>query len=576
VVDAVNYFSGTLVSSSATITGGSINGTTVGASTASTGAFTTLSSSGATTFTAGTASTSTTTGTAVITGGLGVSGRINAANFDGIVGANTAAAGTFTSLSDSGNLTFTGTGNRITGDFSNATLANRVWFRDATTNNSSTLGVIPNGTSLISSVIAFGGSDPDNTSRIQMRIDGANDAQLRSEKSGTGSYLPMTFYTNGSERIRIDTSGNVGIGTSSVLASTKLDVRGAISAYDGGTQEARLNTDGNIELSKTAGDAFIDFKTSTSEDYDCRIQQESNGLRFLTGGNGSTSERMRITSAGDVGIGTTSPDAKLSIKNPNVSGDQTIFTVIGATTAADLFLLKVNQTTDVMSLGTSFSSGALAFTTASGTERMRIDSSGNLLVGRTDAIAARVCITNTSGNASINCGDAADGTAYGMVQIVRAANQPDNKFHLSFIRSGNKIAGMGFLDNSDTLAIQNTSDNLGAGVGLTNGATSWSTVSDERKKNIIGNVENALTKLADWRTVYFKYKTDEESTPQRVGLIAQDVLATLPEAVTAEEDELKTLQVRYTETVPLLVKAIQEQQAMIETLTTRLNALEGK
>jgi hypothetical protein len=78
-----------------------INGT-VGATTPTTGAFTTLSSSGATTFTAGTASTSTTTGTAVITGGLGVSGRINAANFDGIVGANTAAAGSFTTLSATG------------------------------------------------------------------------------------------------------------------------------------------------------------------------------------------------------------------------------------------------------------------------------------------------------------------------------------------------------------------------------------------------------------------------------------------------------------------------------------------
>jgi len=66
------------------------------------GSFTTLTSSGATTFTANTASTSTITGTAVITGGLGVSGRINAANFDGIVGANTAAAGSFTTLSATG------------------------------------------------------------------------------------------------------------------------------------------------------------------------------------------------------------------------------------------------------------------------------------------------------------------------------------------------------------------------------------------------------------------------------------------------------------------------------------------
>jgi len=91
---------GTITISSGTT--GTINNMSVGATTRSTGAFTTLASNGATTFTAGTASTTTGTGTLVITGGLGVSGRINAANFDGIVGANTAAAGAFTTLSATG------------------------------------------------------------------------------------------------------------------------------------------------------------------------------------------------------------------------------------------------------------------------------------------------------------------------------------------------------------------------------------------------------------------------------------------------------------------------------------------
>jgi hypothetical protein len=81
-----------------------------------------LSASGATTFTAGTASTSTTTGTAVITGGLGVSGRINAANFDGIVGANTAAAGSFT-----------------TGSFSTAISNSRINPRTSSTASTATL-----------------------------------------------------------------------------------------------------------------------------------------------------------------------------------------------------------------------------------------------------------------------------------------------------------------------------------------------------------------------------------------------------------------------------------------------------
>jgi hypothetical protein len=330
-------------------------------------------------------------------------------------------------------------------------------------------------------------------------------SSINASTSGAGGVITtadntgiLNLQTAGTTAVTVDASQNVGIGTTSILASTKLDVRGAISSYDGGTQESRLNTDGNIELSKTAGDAFIDFKTSTSEDYDCRIQQESNGLRFLTGGNGSTSERMRISSVGNVDIGTTANTSKVSIL----------------------------QSTNAMALN----------------------------IGNENTI---------------------DGGYYGVAQITRPANPTGNYFHLAFIRQGNKIAGMGFLDNSDTFAIQNKSDNLGNGVTLTDGATSWGTTSDERKKDIVGNVEDALLKISDWRSVYYKYKTDEEDEPQRVGLIAQDVQKTLPEAISVEKDDIQTLQLRYTETIPVLVKAIQEQQTIINDLKARITALEG-
>lgn len=87
---------------------GSIQNTPIGSTTANTAAFTTLTANNAVTFTAGTSSTTTTTGTVVITGGLGVSGRINAANVDAIIGANNALAGTFTSVKVTGNLTGAG------------------------------------------------------------------------------------------------------------------------------------------------------------------------------------------------------------------------------------------------------------------------------------------------------------------------------------------------------------------------------------------------------------------------------------------------------------------------------------
>ena len=95
---------------SGAIYAGSIQATPIGATTASSAAFTTLTSNGATTFTAGTASTTTTSGTVVITGGLGVSGRINAANVDAIIGANNAQAGTFSSVKVNGNVTGAGSG----------------------------------------------------------------------------------------------------------------------------------------------------------------------------------------------------------------------------------------------------------------------------------------------------------------------------------------------------------------------------------------------------------------------------------------------------------------------------------
>ena len=97
----------------------------------------------------------------------------------------------------------------------------------------------------------------------------------------------------------------------------------------------------------------------------------------------------------------------------------------------------------------------------------------------------------------------------------------------------------------------------GSGVYLTNGNSSWTGVSDERVKNIERNIENACDIIKDWRTVIFSWKYD---TPDNlnVGLIAQDVIKTLPEAVDTNQDEDKTLGVRYTEVIPVLVKAIQE------------------
>ena len=121
--------------------------------------------------------------------------------------------------------------------------------------------------------------------------------------------------------------------------------------------------------------------------------------------------------------------------------------------------------------------------------------------------------------------------------------------------------------------------NTGVGAQLTAGATSFSTFSDERLKQNIEPIENALTSLSQLRTVKYHLKdADTSESKKRLGLIAQDLVGVLDEVIELipqAEDDNEYLSLRYTEIIPVLVKAIQEQQATIEALTERLTALEN-
>jgi hypothetical protein len=110
------------------------------------------------------------------------------------------------------------------------------------------------------------------------------------------------------------------------------------------------------------------------------------------------------------------------------------------------------------------------------------------------------------------------------------------------------------------------------GVRLANTATSWSSYSDSRLKNVSGDIDASIDKIKAMRGVYYTLKDDASPTPtNRVGVIAQEVQAVLPEAV---DDDSDFMQVRYTDIIPVLIEAVKEQQVIIEALEARVTALE--
>jgi hypothetical protein len=263
-------------------------------------------------------------------------------------------------------------------------------------------------------------------------------------------------------------------------------------------------------------------------------------IAFSEGGT----ESMRIDANGNVGIGTTSPAQKLNVSNSGSA--YTLITNTG-TGPSNLFLGAANAQTQIISRdGTT---GAVPTVFLQGTtESMRIDSSGNLLVGTASALN----------------GYSYSGAIHGLSTDAKQLNLRNSN------ATASRVWTLGMTNNSEFIIYANGS----TGQYMNWNGTSWISSSDERFKTDLKPIKNAIDKVSQLRSVTGRYKTDEEDV-SRAFLIAQDVQAVFPEAVDVRADEDKTLGLRYTEMIPLLVASIKELKAELDTVKAELATLKA-
>jgi hypothetical protein len=365
--------------------------------------------------------------------------------------------------------------------------------------------------------------------------------------SYTGTLTGSTGILNiGSGQIYKDASGNVGVGTATPAEKLQIASGGKIriNRPDNATHTLQYMGAGG-----TGGYVFDNIN--------------NDGFRWLFNG----SEVLRIAATtGNVGIGATAPASKLDISGPNDAGSQIRLT-----------RTDNNQT---LSVGTqyigTFSNNPMLFF-ANSAERMRITSAGNVGIG-TGAPTMLLHVNGSSrlGNSEYDSGSIelnrqGTGDRVAFIDFHSSGTPGAVDFSARLIRNSG-VNGRVDLTNTGTGSVHVVANTNG--VALANGATSWAAISDERLKTDLVGITNAVSKVASLRAVTGRYKTDDENK-SRAFLIAQEIQAVLPEAVDIGDDEMETLSLRYTDTIPLLVAAIKEQQAQIEQLRAEIEILKG-
>lgn len=398
----------------------------------------------------------------------------------------------------------------------------------------------------------------DFESRI-IRYGGTNGG-MDIINTGTGGMVitnegasPMVFKTSATERMRVTSSGDIGIGTSNPGA--KLDVSGvAVASTDASTGNSPLvaaNINSGSNTTKYTSLLFQGRDTvNTGKNVglvQCGPSDQNwvtSYLAFQTRNADALVERMRITSGGNVGIGTTSPGEKLTVSG-NGQFDQGTYCFVGPTSGSVQAQFAANAAGSVEVRAVS--NHPMAFFT-NNTERARIDSSGNLLLGTT---------TNTYG--ALFYATRATGALTASFVIQQSADFENVMFLHAYATGTNSARQCSFYNSSGSLV---------GSINSTGTATSYSTSSDYRLKNIDGPVQNSGAYIDALKPVQGSWKADGS---RFVGLIAHEVQEVSETRIATGVKDGEVMQAMDYSAPELIANLIAE----IQSLRARVAQLEG-
>jgi hypothetical protein len=326
--------------------------------------------------------------------------------------------------------------------------------------------------------------------------------------------------------MRLDSSGNLGLG---VTPSAWNSVFKAVSVGRAGSNLFGQTSSNLTGVTANAIFDSSDWKYVTSDNAS-RYQQNSGVHSWYTAPSGTAgnaitfTQAMTLDASGNLMVGTTTPTAncKLTVTGAGIS-------IAGG--RGSTFALAYPD----WSIYNTSSGNALAFD--NGSERVRIDSSGNLLVGTTSDLGG------LGGKVQIS-----SGASRGIVQSTNS-----NTRMQEYLVSGTTV---GFISNDGT-------------------STTYSTSSDYRLKNTIAPMTGALAKVALLKPCTYKWNVNGSDGQ---GFIAHELAEVVPQCVTGAKDALdangkiKPQGIDTSFLVATLTAAIQEQQAIIESLKARLDA----